>query len=143
MGIEFAQTILENKELAPEQKLWRGVLCNAIEDTMQNLPDRKTSIYKMEAHEWILKKEEDFQKVCYWAGFEPDLVTERYKQAVQRGDVKFTERQINWVTYYRHYETYKQEKNKEKRQEFKKMADKWRNIVLNSTTALVTSFLIS
>jgi hypothetical protein len=51
MGIEFAQTILETKEIVSEQKLWRGVLCNAIEDTMQGLSDRKTSIYKMEAHE--------------------------------------------------------------------------------------------
>ena len=65
MGIEFAQTILETKEIASEQKLWRGVLCNAIEDTMQSLSDRKTSIFKMEAHEWIINSEEDFQKVCY------------------------------------------------------------------------------
>ena len=142
MGIEFAQTILENKELAPEQKLWRGVLCNAIEDTMQNLPDRKTSIYKMEAHEWILSKDSDFEHVCYWAGFDPDLIKEKYLLAVKRGDIKFTEKQVNWVKYYRYYEAYKKEKNKETRHQYKKLADQWRSIVLNSSTALVTSFLV-
>ncbi|MEY3811485.1 MAG: hypothetical protein RIT11_567 [Pseudomonadota bacterium] len=50
MGIEFAKTILEDKEIPSEQRLWRGVLCNALEDTMQGLSDRKTSIFKMEAH---------------------------------------------------------------------------------------------
>ena len=74
MGIEFAKTILEDKEIPSEQRLWRGVLCNALEDTMQGLSDRKTSIFKMEAHEWIINSEEDFQKVCYWSGFDPDLV---------------------------------------------------------------------
>jgi hypothetical protein len=141
MGIEFAKTILEDKEIASEQRLWRGVLCNAIEDTMQGLSDRKTSIFKMEAHEWIINNEEDFQKVCYWSGFDPDLVKEKYLLAVKRGDIKFTEKQINWIKYYRHYEAYKKETDKEKRKECKKMADKWRGIVLNSTTALVTSFL--
>ena len=142
MGIEFAQTILETKELAPEQKLWRGVLCNALEDTMQTLSDRKTSVYKMEAHEWIINKEEDFQKICYWSGFEPDLVKERYLKAIKRGDITFNQRQINWVKYYRYFESYKKEKDKEVRKEFKKLADTWRNIVLNSTTAIVTSFLV-
>lgn len=143
MGIEFAQTILEDKEIASEQKLWRGVLCNAIEDTMQGLSDRKTSIYKMEAHEWIISNDNDFQHVCYWSGFDPDLVKEKYLLAVKRGDIKFTEKQINWIKYYRHYETYKKEKDKDKRKEYKKLADKWRMIVLSSTTALVSSFVVS
>jgi hypothetical protein len=143
MGIEFAQTILEDKEIASEQKLWRGVLCNAIEDTMQSLSDRKTSIYKMEAHEWIINNDNDFQHVCYWSGFDPDLVKEKYLQAVKRGDIKFTEKQVNWIKYYRYYESYKKEKDKDKRKEYKKLTDKWRSIVLNSTTALVSTFVVS
>ena len=143
MGIEFAQTILESKEIASEQRLWRGVLCNAIEDTMQGLSDRKTSIYKMEAHEWIISNESDFQHVCYWSGFEPDLIKEKYLKAVERGDIKFTEKQVNWIRYYRHYETYKKEKDKDKRKEYKKLADKWRSIVLSSTTALVSTIIVS
>ena len=58
----------------------------------------------MEAHEWIITNDEDFQKVCYWSGFDPDLVKEKYLLAVKRGDIKFTEKQINWIKYYRHYE---------------------------------------
>ena len=69
------------------------------------------------------------------------FIKEKYLLAVKRGDIKFTEKQINWIKYYRHYEAYKKETDKEKRKECKKVADKWRSIVLNSTTALVTSFL--
>lgn len=143
MGIEFAQTILEDKELAAEQKLWRGVLCNAIEDTMQTLSDRKTSIYKMQAHEWIMERGGDFEKVCYWAGFDPDLVKEKYFLAVKRGDIQFTQKQVNWLIYYRYYENYKKEKDKDKRKEFKKLSDKWRLIVSKSTTEIVSNFLFA
>jgi len=141
MGIEFAQTILEDKEIASEQRLWRGVLCNALEDTMQTLSDRKTSIYKMQAHEWILKNDEDFERVCYWAGFDPDLIKEKYFLAIKRGDIKFTQRQVNWIKCYKYFEAYKKEKDKDKRKELKKLADKWRLIVANSTTTTVDIFL--
>jgi hypothetical protein len=34
MGIDFATIAISNEELIPEQLLWRGVLVNAIEDTL-------------------------------------------------------------------------------------------------------------
>ena len=49
MGTSFAAQLLST-EVEPEEKLWRGVLCNAIEDAGQKSQERKPSIYKCEAH---------------------------------------------------------------------------------------------
>ena len=40
MGTEFAAQLLST-DVAPEEKLWRGVLCNAIEDAGQKSQERK------------------------------------------------------------------------------------------------------
>jgi hypothetical protein len=77
MGIEFATISLRTDELVPEQKLWRGVLVNALEDTLIKQSDRKSSIYKINAHEWIMLSNPNFEDVCYWSGFEPNKVKEK------------------------------------------------------------------
>lgn len=48
MGIDFATIATKSEEILPEQKLWRGVLVNAIEDTLISASDRKSSIIKLE-----------------------------------------------------------------------------------------------
>lgn len=143
MGIEFAQTILETKEIVSEQKLWRGVLCNAIEDTMQGLSDRKTSIYKMEAHEWIISSDEDFQKVCYWSGFTPEHINEKYIQAIKRGDITFNFKQVAWGKYYLQYKLYKKCQEYESKKYHRKRLESLRKVVIEATTAVFTSILIS
>ena len=34
----------------------------------------------------------DFHQVCYYAGFEPEVVKERYKNAIMKGDIQFSPR---------------------------------------------------
>ena len=53
MGTSFAAQLLAT-DVEPEEKLWRGVLCNAIEDAGQKSQERKPSIYKCDAHAWIM-----------------------------------------------------------------------------------------
>ena len=84
MGTSFAAQLLST-DVEPEEKLWRGVLCNAIEDAGQKSQERKPSIYKCEAHAWIMSNVTDFHTVCYYAGFEPEHVKERYKKAIMEG----------------------------------------------------------
>jgi hypothetical protein len=88
MGTSFASVLLNTAHIQSEQKLWRGVLCNALEDASLDQNDRKSSIYKSQAHNWILAKSKDFEEVCYWAGFTPEHVNERYTKAVQNLELR-------------------------------------------------------
>jgi len=143
MGISFAETALKTQELLPEQKLWRGVLFNAIEDTLVVRNDRKSSINKLEAHRWIMDMGVDFEKVCYWAGFDPDHVKERYILAIERGDIWFNCKQVAWDKYYQQYKLYKKSLETEAKKYHRKQLDEMRKIVIHSSTALFTSILIA
>ena len=53
MGVNFSREILYNNP-TPEQKLWRAVIINAFDETLIYQTDRKSSLIKMNAHNWIL-----------------------------------------------------------------------------------------
>lgn len=143
MGIDFATVAISNEEIIPEQRLWRGVLVNAIEDTLITQSDRKSSIIKLEAHDWIINRGEDFQKVCYWSGFTPEHINEKYILAIKRGDITFNVKQVAWGKYYLQYKLYKKCQEYESRKYHRKRLESLRKVVIEATTAVFTSILIS
>ena len=132
MGIEFATISLKTEELLPEQKLWRGVLVNALEDTLIKQSDRKSSIYKVNAHEWIMLSDNDYEKVCYWSGFEPNKVKEKYVKAIENGDIIFNQKQVAWAKYYKQYIIYKKSKDLESKKYHRTRLEYLRNCVKNA-----------
>jgi len=143
MGIEFTQITLNKDHIIPEQKLWRGVLYNALDETMLNSSDRKSSIFKIDSHNWIVNKKDDFEKVCYWGGYDPDSVCEKYVAAVKRGDIKFNARQIAWGKYYQQYLIYKRVKDPQSKKYHRGRLEWLRSEVKQATTALISMLIVS
>ena len=73
MGTELATDLVHNNHQDAEQKLWRHVILNALEDASVDLNDRKSAVNKFEAHNWIIKGK-DFEKISWWAGWDPEQV---------------------------------------------------------------------
>ena len=143
MGINIAQEVVAQNYQSADQRLWRHVLLNAVEDTRLEQSDRKSSIYKMEAHEWIAADSKDFQTVCWWSGWDPEEVRGRYMKAVKNGGVTFNDRQVKWVKYYKKYLELKSIPTKEERAPVRKALEKARMAVFNATTTLVSTFTVS
>ena len=143
MGINISKDIVAQNHASAAQRLWRRVLLNAVEDAQLLQSDRKSSIYKMEAHEWIAKDDKDFQTICWWSGWDPEEVRTRYLKAVRRGDITFNDRQVKWIKYYKKYLELKKIPTKEQRAPVRKALDKARIAVFNATTTLVSNFIIS
>ena len=143
MGINISKDIVAQNHASAAQRLWRRVLLNAVEDAQLLQSDRKSSIYKMEAHEWIAKDDKDFQTICWWSGWDPEEVRTRYLKAVRRGDITFNDRQVKWIKYYKKYLELKNIPTKEQRAPVRKALDKARIAVFNATTTLVSNFIIS
>jgi len=141
MGIDIAQDIVKQTHQSADQRLWRHVLLNAFEDARLLQSDRKSSIYKMEAHEWIAADSKDFQTICWWSGWDPEEVRNRYMKAVKNGDVTFNDRQVKWIKYYKKYLELKKLPTKEERAPVRKALDKARLAVFNATTALVSHLI--
>ena len=139
MGINIAQEIVAQNYISANQRLWRHVLLNAVEDAQLLQSDRKSSIYKMEAHEWIAADSKDFQTICWWSGWDPEEVRGRYMKAVKKGDVTFNDRQVKWIKYYKKYLELKKIPTKEERAPVRQALQKARLAVFNATTAMVSN----
>ena len=139
MGINIAKEVVAQNYQSADQRLWRHVLLNAFEDARLEQSDRKASIYKMEAHEWIAADSKDFQTICWWSGWDPEEVRGRYMKAVKKGDVTFSDRQVKWIKYYKKYLELKKIPTKEERAPVRKALHKARLAVFNATTAMVSN----
>ena len=139
MGINIAQEVVAQNYQSADQRLWRHVLLNALEDARLEQSDRKSSIYKMEAHEWIAADTKDFQTICWWSGWDPEEVRGRYIKAVKNGDVTFNDRQVKWIKYYKKYLELKKIPTKEERAPVRQALHKARLAVFNATTSMVSN----
>jgi hypothetical protein len=79
---EAARNRAHNMSETPEQRLWRAVLCRAVEDatttitgTSEMARDRLRD--RAEARAWLLGNSKDFQFVCEWGAHDPDDVREK------------------------------------------------------------------
>ena len=61
--------------------------------------------------------------MCWYAGFDPEIIHEKYKNLIVKGKVKFTELQKEWVRYRGLYRDYRAADNSKDR----------RNIMLKIT----------
>ena len=136
MGINFA-TEMVKQDKSSEIKLWRAVINNALGDVILTLSDRKSSIKKMEVHNWIMNNDDDFQQVCYYAALEPSNVQLQYIRAIKKGTITFTDRQIKWKKYYDNFQILKNEKDKEERKRLRKIVEYLRKLVSDSTNKFI------
>ena len=142
MGTSFAAQLLSS-DVEPEEKLWRGVLCNAIEDASQKSQERKPSIYKCEAHAWIMSNVTDFHTVCYYAGFEPDHVKEKYKVAIMKGDIQFSPKNFAWKKYSEQFKKYRNCREEESKKYHRKHLEHLRRAVDLATSVFISNLVVS
>tara|TARA_X000001382_G_scaffold125763_1_gene111613 strand:- start:1597 stop:2064 length:468 start_codon:yes stop_codon:yes gene_type:complete len=142
MGLKFARSILD-KEIDGEQKLWRAVVVNAFDDTLIELSDRKMSLFKISAHNWIIGHSKEFQLVCYWGKLDPDDMKECYVKALKNHNVKFNQRQLMWKKYDNLYKMMLSAEDKFDRKIKRKKVDDFRKEVQNTPTTYVSTVVVS
>jgi len=140
MGTDIAADIVSENHSNNEQKLWRHVILNAFEDTRIPNTDRKSSLVKLDAHDWIASSK-DFEQICWWAGWDPDEVKIRYFKALKKNEIKFTKKQIRWREYNRTWNILRNEKDKEKRKILRARIDNLRKSIFNCPNIFVTTII--
>jgi hypothetical protein len=71
----------EERDLIPEQKLWRAVLCQALYDALSDFKNQMyTTDDKQDAKFWFRDKPRSFHEVCRNAGFDPEYVHDKVKK---------------------------------------------------------------
>ena len=140
---EIAHEALSESTLLPEERLWRSVICNALDDTHINYSDRKSSIAKLKAHNWIISNCQDFQNVCYWAELDPEVVLSHYKNLVKRRVIKFYDKQILWYQYDLFYKTLEKTKDEQEKKELRRKVKKMREFICDNPSILLSTVFLS
>ena len=141
MGLSFSREILYNNP-SPEQQMWRAVIINAIEETMIMPSDRKSSLIKMNSHNWILNKCRDFISVCDWANVNSSEIYHSYKNACVNRIVVFTKKHVAWKQYDIIYKNMMKESNTKVRLKIKRKILLYRRSIIDSKDNLLSFVLI-
>jgi len=142
MGTNIASDLIKDNHQLPEQKLWRYVILNAVEDARAMAADRKTSVYKFDAHEWILNGD-TFNQTCWWANWDPDEVRLNYKKALQNRSIVFLEKHLRWHDYTKMFHKLKSAKDKDSRKYLRSKVEEARKKVMSARMVVVTTLFIS
>jgi hypothetical protein len=71
----------EERDLLPEQKLWRAVLCQALYDALSDFRNQLLiDDDRQDAEYWFRDKPRNFHEVCRNAGFDPGYVYDKVKK---------------------------------------------------------------
>jgi len=114
LGIDMAAEVVDTKKPS-EQRLFQAIVLQAFEDAMTTQGSKQESYLKKDAHDWFIDKNKSFEEVCWFAGFDPEIIHEKYKRLVFEGRVVFTELQKEWVRYRGLYRDYRAAGNSEDR----------------------------
>tara|TARA_R100000329_G_scaffold131667_1_gene110980 strand:- start:4702 stop:5175 length:474 start_codon:yes stop_codon:yes gene_type:complete len=139
MGYKFAREILSYDFLHPEEKLWRAVVVNGIEDCLIKKSDRKSSLIKCTSHDWIMNKDA-FDTVCDFGKLDSYTMRSCYIVAIKNRVVQFSWKQIAWYKYdilYKKMLSSEKTKRKLLRGELNKMRPA---VVTSSTETISTLF---
>ena len=141
MGLSFTRSVID-KKLNPEHKLWRAVVINAFDDTMITLSDRKSSVQKIEAHNWILQESRDYREVCEWALLDPEEMKEHYISALKRKVIAFTKKQVRWAEYNKIYKVLFCDISVEQKKMIRRRLDEHRREIHDTATSYTDSIIL-
>ena len=139
MGTKITADIVADNHISNEQKLWRHVILNAFEDARVLAGDRKSSLNKCDAHYWIAQSN-DFEQICWWAGWEPDDVRYRYYKALKNGDIKFKRKHFLWKQYNDIFQRLKVEVDINIRRELRRNLENKRKQISYADNVFVDNF---
>ena len=141
MGLSFTRSVID-KKLSPEHKLWRAVVINAFDDTMITLSDRKSSVQKIEAHNWILQESRDYREVCEWALLDPEEMKEHYISALKRKVIAFTKKQVRWAEYNKIYKVLFCDVSVEQKKMIRRRLEELRREIHDTATSYTDSIIL-
>lgn len=143
MGLRFTRSIIETSRCSPENKMWRAVIINALEDCFIRHSDRKNSLQKIEAHNWFVRQDIYFKKVCSYALLDHDDMYESYIFACKNKKIKFTHRQIAWFAYDKIYKELLHSNSKNYKKILRKKLEIKRCEVQATSEGYISSIIVS
>ena len=123
LGIKLANELTKT-DLASNERVFRAILIQALEDAMSSSKFKRETYWKHDAHRWFLENSQDFQEICWSADLDPEFIRGEYMRLLKEREIFFSKMQAAWVDYRELYKMYRNAKDKEERRRIKSLIDK-------------------
>ena len=74
------KVLQEESSISPEQKLWRAVLGQVLDDAFGNTISNKMKCEKQIARDYLKSLNKDYILVCDWAGFDAGFILRKVRK---------------------------------------------------------------
>ena len=125
LGIKLANELTKDN-LISEQRVFKAILIQALEDAMSNSVFKRETYWKHDAHRWFLDNGKDFQQICWSADIDPEFIRGEYIRLCKERKIVFSKIQATWIDYRELYKMYRNASSKEERKKIKKLIEKIR-----------------
>ena len=114
---------LTKSDLISEQRVFKAILIQALEDAMSLSVFKRETYWKHDAHRWFLENGKDFQQICWSADIDPEFIRSEYIRLCKERKIIFSKMQAAWIDYRELYKMYRGATNKEERRRIKSLID--------------------
>ena len=111
LGTRISRELTREQRL-PEEKLFQAIILQAFEDAL-NMGEQKNDAYtKQDSFDWFSTVSDDFDKVCWFANFEPEVIRHKFNELTSKKVIHYTKKQLKWLRYRWLYKEYRRVENK-------------------------------
>ena len=119
LGINISRELTREQRL-PEERLFQAIILQAFEDALSEGDLKQDAYSKQDSYNWFTTKSDDFDTVCWFANFDPEIIRNKFNELVRNKTIKYTKKQLKWLRYRFLYKQYREVETKQERRQILK-----------------------
>ena len=106
LGTNIARELTREQRL-PEERLFQAIILQAFEDALSNGELKQDAYAKQDSYNWFSTISQDFDTVCWFANFDPEIIRNKFNELVRNKTIQYTKKQLKWLRYRYLYKQYR------------------------------------
>ena len=106
LGINISRELTREQRL-PEERLFQAIILQAFEDALSDGEMKSDAYCKQDSYNWFSTIGQDFDTVCWFANFDPEIIRNKFNELVRNKTIKYTKKQLKWLRYRYLYKQYR------------------------------------
>jgi tRNA A37 N6-isopentenylltransferase MiaA len=106
LGTNIARELTREQRL-PEERLFQAIILQAFEDALSEGDLKQDAYSKQDSYNWFSTISQDFDTVCWFANFDPEIIRNKFNELVRNKTIHYTKKQLKWLRYRYLYKQYR------------------------------------
>lgn len=106
LGTNIARELTREQRL-PEERLFQAIILQAFEDALSDGEMKSDAYCKQDSYNWFSTISQDFDTVCWFANFDPEIIRNKFNELVRNKTIQYTKKQLKWLRYRYLYKQYR------------------------------------